>query len=68
MKEHPDINDALRTEGEAAVRARHDRAWKYQRNGKGGSAEQSDDGCAAPWSLPITPDAFADGDTGESNK
>ena len=40
MKEHPDINDALRTEGEAAVRTRHDRAWKYQRNGKGGSAGQ----------------------------
>ena len=66
MKEHPDINDALRTEGEAAVRARHDRAWRYQRNGKGGSAEQSDDGCAAPWPS-TTPDASSNEDSGESN-
>ena len=28
---------------------------------------RTNDGCAAPWSLPITPDAFADRDTGESN-
>jgi AAA domain len=69
MNEHPDINDTLRTEGEAAVRARHDRAWKYQRNGMGGTAEQSDDGCTPPWSPApsIGPDAFANGDTGESN-
>jgi hypothetical protein len=41
MKEQPDINDTLRTEGVEAARARHDRACKYQRNGKGGTAEQS---------------------------
>lgn len=30
MKRYPDINDTLRTDGAAAVRARHDRAKKYQ--------------------------------------
>jgi hypothetical protein len=39
MKEHPDINDTLRTEGEAAARARHDSAPRYQRNGTGGTAD-----------------------------
>jgi predicted P-loop ATPase len=29
VKEHPDVNDTLRTEGEEAVRARHDKAPKF---------------------------------------
>jgi AAA domain len=29
MKEHPDINDTLRSEGPDAVRARHDKAQRY---------------------------------------
>jgi hypothetical protein len=29
MKESPDINDTLRTEGEDAARARHDRAQRF---------------------------------------
>jgi hypothetical protein len=32
MKSNPDVNDTLRAEGPDAVRARHDRAPKYQRN------------------------------------
>ena len=31
MKERPDINDTLRTEGPDAVRARHDKAWADHR-------------------------------------
>ena len=43
MTEFQDINDTLQTEGPDAVRARHDRAPKYQRNGKDETAEQSND-------------------------
>jgi putative DNA primase/helicase len=32
MKEHPDINDTLRSEGPEAVRGRHDKAPKYNGN------------------------------------
>ena len=39
MKERPDINDTLRTEGEDAARARHDNAPKYKPNGTGGAAD-----------------------------
>ena len=39
MKEHPDINDTLRTEGEDAARARHDKAPRYKSNGTGGAAD-----------------------------
>jgi hypothetical protein len=34
VKEHPDINDTLRSEGPEAVRGRHDRAQKYPGNGQ----------------------------------
>ena len=33
MKENPDINDTLREHGPDAVRARHDRAKKYNSSG-----------------------------------
>ena len=33
MKASPDLNDTLRTEGEAAVRNRLDNARRYQGNG-----------------------------------
>ncbi len=46
MKQHPDINDTLRAEGEAAVRERHDRAVKYSPEQKAnGPATEND----APW-------------------
>jgi hypothetical protein len=40
MKEHPDINDTLRSEGPEAVRGRHDRAQKYPGNGQGKSSHK----------------------------
>lgn len=42
MKQQPDVNDTLRASGEAAVRARHDRAVQYQANRKkaNGSAQK----------------------------
>ena len=40
MKAHPDVNDTLRADGTDAVRARHDRAKKY--DGAGGHAQDSD--------------------------
>jgi hypothetical protein len=50
MTEFQDINDTLQTEGPDAVRARHDRAPKYQRNGKGDTtyvvASAFDDSCS----------------------
>jgi putative DNA primase/helicase len=39
MSEFQDINDTLRTEGVDGVRARIDRARKYQRNGKEGACD-----------------------------
>ena len=43
MKEHPDINDTLCGEGQNAVRARHDKARKFEpkTNGKGRTEESS---------------------------
>jgi hypothetical protein len=41
VTEFQDINDTLQTEGVEGVRARHDRARKYQPSGKGSTAEQS---------------------------
>src|SRR5262245_59215208 len=35
MKEHDDINDTFRNEGEEAARRRHDQAKTYKANGKG---------------------------------
>jgi AAA domain len=40
MKERPDINDTLRSEGPEAVRGRHDRAQKYPGNGQGKSSDK----------------------------
>lgn len=52
MKDHPDINDTLKTEGPDAVRARHDKAHqkargKKQPNGQDQTAKQdkADDDC-----------------------
>jgi len=44
VKERPDVNDTLRTEGEAAARERHDKARKYS-NGN----EQTPAPNAVPW-------------------
>jgi hypothetical protein len=44
MKDSPDINDTLRAEGPDAVRARHDKAAKY--NGGNGASLSSD-----PWPI-----------------
>jgi hypothetical protein len=41
MSEFQDINDTLRTEGVEGVRARINRARKYQPNDNGSTAEQS---------------------------
>jgi putative DNA primase/helicase len=58
MKEHPDINDTLRTEGVEGVLARHNNAKRYQPNGRGGAAEQSNgrnqNGSTAEQSKPNT--------------
>ena len=45
MKEHPDINDTLRTEGEDAARARHDNAPRYKSNGTGRAADDRANSC-----------------------
>jgi RecA-family ATPase len=42
MKDHPDINDTLRTEGPEAVRARHDKAHSKKANGQD-NAKKPDD-------------------------
>jgi hypothetical protein len=54
MKERPDINDTLRTEGEDAARARHDNAPRYKPNGTAGTADDR-----APKALLWRPDASA---------
>ena len=54
MKEHPDINDTLRTEGQDAARARHDNAPRYKPNGTAGAADDR-----APKALLWRPDASA---------
>jgi hypothetical protein len=60
MKEQPDINDTLRTEGVEAARARHDSAWKYQRNGNGDTGDSCIEDAPS-----IAPDALFNGNTGE---
>jgi RecA-family ATPase len=47
MKEHPDANDTLRTEGVEGIRARHDRAHRFE--GNSGGAPQ-----AGPSHEPLT--------------
>ncbi|MGC2410951.1 MAG: AAA family ATPase [Methyloceanibacter sp.] len=48
MKVNPDINDTLREEGEEAVRARHDNAKQYQRNGPDDNAHPDGNGAHDP--------------------
>ena len=43
MTEFQDINETLQAKGPDAVRARHDRARKYQRNGEGDTPDPSAD-------------------------
>ena len=62
MKEHPDINDTLRTEGEEAARARHDNAPRYEPNGTGGADDDRANSCNGGGTRPgpkasETPDA-----------
>jgi putative DNA primase/helicase len=47
MKERPDINDTLRTEGQDAARARHDNAQRYKPNGTAGAADERPDASAS---------------------
>jgi hypothetical protein len=48
MKEHPDINDTLRNEGPEAVRARHDKARKFEPKTGGGERQANGRGDEPP--------------------